>query len=135
MKFTPPTIEEVKLHAAKIGLPEIEAEKFFCYYESNGWRVGRNPMAVWRGALAGWKLRWQERAGEKQQRLAERKELNPTALLILRQKELERVENRMKELKGAHFFDDRWDEKDYQEQYKYLWNRKKELLQLLGMQA
>ena len=25
-----------------------EAEKFFNYYESNGWRVGKNPMKNWK---------------------------------------------------------------------------------------
>jgi hypothetical protein len=56
-----PSIEEVKLSGHKIGLPEIECEKFFHYYESNGWRVGKVKMASVNGALAGWKIRWQER--------------------------------------------------------------------------
>ncbi len=55
--FTPPTMEEVKLQAAKIGLSEVEAEKFWSYYASNGWRVGRNPMKAWHVSLSGWKLR------------------------------------------------------------------------------
>jgi len=53
--FAPPSIDQVKLHAAKIGLAEIEAQKFFNYYESNGWRVGRNPMKSWPASLAKWK--------------------------------------------------------------------------------
>ena len=57
-----PTLEAVKLLAAKIGLSETEAEKFFNYYESNGWLVGRNPMRSIPHALAGWKLRCDERA-------------------------------------------------------------------------
>ncbi len=31
-----------------------EAEKFFNYYESNGWRVGKNPMKNWKAAAANW---------------------------------------------------------------------------------
>ncbi len=54
-KFEPPSIEAVKLHAAKVGLPPAEAEKFFNYYTANGWRVGRNPMKSWPHALANWK--------------------------------------------------------------------------------
>jgi hypothetical protein len=50
-----PTIEMLKLQAAKIGLAEVEADKFFNYYESNGWRVGRNPMKSWPHALTNWK--------------------------------------------------------------------------------
>ena len=50
-----PSIEAIKLQAAKIGLAEAEAEKFFNYYESNGWRVGKNPMKSWSHALQNWK--------------------------------------------------------------------------------
>lgn len=63
-----PTLEEVKLQAAKIGLPESEAEKFFYYYESNGWRVGKNPMKCWLSAMSGWRVRWQGQQSEKNQR-------------------------------------------------------------------
>ena len=57
--FSIPSLESIKLQAAKIGLPDTEAEKFFSYYESNGWRVGRNPMRSWPDALTGWKQRQQ----------------------------------------------------------------------------
>lgn len=58
-----PTLDEVKAQALKIGLPAMEGEKFFYYYESNGWRVGKVKMRSWTSALSGWKLRWQERRG------------------------------------------------------------------------
>ncbi len=58
-----PSLDEVKAQALKIGLPGIEAEKFFYYYESNGWRVGKIKMRSWTSALAGWRLRWLERRG------------------------------------------------------------------------
>lgn len=51
-----PTLDEIKLQCAKIGLPDSEAEKFFNYYQANGWRVGKNPMKSWTHALANWKL-------------------------------------------------------------------------------
>lgn len=54
-RFEKPSLETVKLQAAKIGLLESEAEKFFNYYEANGWRVGRNPMKSWPHALINWK--------------------------------------------------------------------------------
>lgn len=54
-KFKKPTIAELELHAAKIGLPNEEVDKFLNYYESNGWRVGRNPMKSWEHALVNWK--------------------------------------------------------------------------------
>ena len=56
------------MQAAKIGLPQREAQKFFNYYESKGWMVGKNRMQIWRSALAGWKLRWEESRPVAQQR-------------------------------------------------------------------
>jgi hypothetical protein len=43
-RFVRPTDDELKLMAAKIGLPESERLKFAAYYDANGWKVGRNPM-------------------------------------------------------------------------------------------
>lgn len=54
-RFTKPTEAEVMTQCAKIGLPDAEGAKFLSYYESNGWRVGRNPMKSWPHALQNWK--------------------------------------------------------------------------------
>lgn len=59
-KFVKPTREELDLHAAKIGLPASEVDKFINHYESNGWKVGKNPMKSWQFAMSGWKTRWEE---------------------------------------------------------------------------
>lgn len=61
MKYTPPTLEMIKLQCVKIGLPEIEGEKFYSYYESNGWKVGKNKMVSWTNALNHWRLVWLDR--------------------------------------------------------------------------
>lgn len=59
-----PSLEEVKLCAAKCGLPESEAEAFFAHFESNGWYVGRVPMKRWTQALCvTWKQGWERRRG------------------------------------------------------------------------
>lgn len=31
-----------------------ESERFFNYYESNGWKVGKNPMKNWKAAASNW---------------------------------------------------------------------------------
>jgi hypothetical protein len=66
--FVKPSIEEIKLMASKAGLPMSEAEKFFNYYESNGWKVGKNTMKSWPHALQNWKKNWIERAAPSTQR-------------------------------------------------------------------
>lgn len=35
-------------------IAQTTAESFFDYYESNGWKVGKNPMKNWKAALNGW---------------------------------------------------------------------------------
>lgn len=50
--FTPPTIEEVREHAAKIGV--VDPDKFFHYHASRGWIVGKAPMKSWTHAMQTW---------------------------------------------------------------------------------
>jgi len=57
-----PTPEEIIRESEEIGLPASEAMKFVLYYESNGWKVGKNPMKCWKSALSGWRVRWLERS-------------------------------------------------------------------------
>lgn len=52
-RFTPPHLNEVLAHCHN----ETEAIKFVSYYESNGWKVGRNKMKNWKSALNGWMKR------------------------------------------------------------------------------
>ena len=67
-KWNRPSLEEVKLQCAKVGLPAIEAEAFWNYYESNGWKVGKNPMKSWPSALANWSKNWRERNAKTNER-------------------------------------------------------------------
>ena len=52
-RFTPPTIDEVKAYCTEQGY-RVDAERFVAYYESNGWKVGKNPMKDWRAAVRTW---------------------------------------------------------------------------------
>lgn len=54
--FEKPSIEEIQEFADAEGLT-LDVGKFWNYYESNGWKVGRNPMRDWRAAArnaVGW---------------------------------------------------------------------------------
>ena len=51
------TFEQVyEYMSIRIGTDQakIEAEKFVNYYESNGWKVGKNPMKSWGAAANNW---------------------------------------------------------------------------------
>jgi hypothetical protein len=56
-RFTPPTREEVVNHmATKLDdfTAQGQADKFINFYESNGWKVGKNPMKKWKAAASNW---------------------------------------------------------------------------------
>lgn len=51
--FSVPSIEEIAEYIATEKL-NIDANKFYYYYESNGWMVGKNKMKSWKMALKSW---------------------------------------------------------------------------------
>lgn len=53
--FRKPSRELFLAYAETIKLPEVEAEKCYDYYESNGWKVGKNQMRDWQAAARNWK--------------------------------------------------------------------------------
>ena len=52
-RFTPPTIEQVMNYCHERE-NKVDPQKFIDYYESNGWRVGKNPMRSWQAAIRTW---------------------------------------------------------------------------------
>lgn len=54
--FVKPTIEEVEEYVREKGYA-VDAESFISFYESNGWKVGSNPMKSWRAAVTTWQKR------------------------------------------------------------------------------
>lgn len=62
-RFSAPSLQQVELFFIErlpAHLAKNEADKFFNYYESNGWRVGRNKMKSWPHAAGGWISRMDE---------------------------------------------------------------------------
>lgn len=53
-EFSPPTELEVMAFARESGKSEGQVLPFINFYESNGWKVGKNPMKKWKSAFAGW---------------------------------------------------------------------------------
>ncbi len=52
-RFEKPTLDEVAAYCAERG-KGVDAQKWFDHYESNGWRVGKNPMKNWQAAVRKW---------------------------------------------------------------------------------
>lgn len=57
----PPPLEHVKIYFDEKSFPPVEAEKFFNYFESNGWLVGgRAKMKDWKAAARNWMINCQK---------------------------------------------------------------------------
>ena len=52
-RFTKPTIDEIKAYCHERN-NNVDAERFYDYYESNGWKVGKNSMKDWKAAIRTW---------------------------------------------------------------------------------
>lgn len=56
IRFHKPTLDEVREYIKQKGY-SFSAEQFYAYYESNGWKVGRNPMKDWKMACVTWQAK------------------------------------------------------------------------------
>ena len=51
--FKKPTLDELKEYCLSSSL-SVDYQYFYDYYESNGWKVGKNPMKDWKATLRNW---------------------------------------------------------------------------------
>lgn len=56
-RFKKPTFEEVKQYIEENGYSSVDPERFYSYYEANGWKVGRNSMKDFKAAVRMWAAR------------------------------------------------------------------------------
>jgi hypothetical protein len=52
-RFTKPTIEEINSYIKEKGY-QVDAQRFFDFYQSKGWYIGKNKMRDWRAAIRTW---------------------------------------------------------------------------------
>lgn len=52
-RFRKPTIEEIRVYCDERN-NGIDAERFYDYYESKGWKVGKAPMKDWKASVRTW---------------------------------------------------------------------------------
>lgn len=55
-RFAPPTLDDVAAYCTERG-NGIDPQRFIDYYQSNGWKVGKNPMKDWKAAVRNWETR------------------------------------------------------------------------------
>lgn len=52
-RFIKPSIEEIELYCIE-RQNNVDPNRFYNYYESNGWKVGKNPMKDWKACIRTW---------------------------------------------------------------------------------
>ena len=53
-RFTKPPVDDVRQYMDELNMNDM-SQRFVDYYESNGWKVGKNPMKDWKAAVRTWK--------------------------------------------------------------------------------
>ena len=61
-RFKRPTLEDILSYCVERE-NVVEGTKFFNFYESNGWKVGKNPMKDWKAAVRNWESNSQNYTG------------------------------------------------------------------------
>ncbi len=80
--FVPPSPEEVRAYMQEkaVQLPAGErerlAERFYNYYQANGWKVGKNAMKDWQAAARNWILNQNEHGHYQQPAPADRRHVS-----------------------------------------------------------
>jgi len=65
-RFVPPLVHDVDLYMVERGVSGTsEAHRFYDFYESNGWKVGKNKMKCWKAAVRNWLKGYSEKRGSK----------------------------------------------------------------------
>ncbi len=52
-RFVKPKVEEIEVYCKERN-NSVDAQQFFDYYESKGWKVGKSPMKDWKSAVRTW---------------------------------------------------------------------------------
>ncbi|WP_445716179.1 transcriptional regulator [Flavobacterium sp.] len=85
-----PTQEETQIYFLEKNFTEIEAQRFFNYFESNGWLVGgRTKMKDWKAAARNWMLnarKFENKTNASVQTEPKTINLNPNHLHVTNQK-------------------------------------------------
>jgi len=77
--FQKPTFEQVAAYCIERE-NNISPEAFIAHYESNGWKVGKNPMKCWKSAVVTWEKNERKINGQSKTFSQLRREANQKAL-------------------------------------------------------
>jgi hypothetical protein len=64
-RFVPPTLEEVKAYCEERN-NGVDPEKWYAFYASKGWLIGKTPMKNWKMAVITWEKNGYGQKGSQQ---------------------------------------------------------------------
>lgn len=67
-RFVKPTVSEIREYCTERN-NNVDPEKFYDFYESKGWKIGKNTMKDWKAAVR----TWEEKRPKSKLNLKERK--------------------------------------------------------------
>lgn len=84
-----PSADLVRSYALSIGY-DLDGEQFIDFYQTKGWRVGKNPMVDWKAAVRTWKRMANPDKREQERRKDERRarELPPVQHIDVPEEEI-----------------------------------------------
>lgn len=123
-----PTLKQVKDKCQFIGCPESEGEQFWNHFEASGW-IDKNGHKIqsWEAKLATW-------AANARAKPIEKAHHTNGANTVVLGKELDRIIDRMRTIKGTYGDHQSWSQDDVTE-FNTLRIRRTELRKTLGVQA
>lgn len=70
-RFVRPSVDDVRAYCRERG-NHVNPESFIAFYDSNGWKVGKNPMKDWKAAVRTWEQRERPAKSDKWQQQSQR---------------------------------------------------------------
>ena len=74
--FVKPTPLEIQTYVDEHQL-NVDVERFFDYYEGNGWKVGKNPMKDWKATARNWSRNSFDKGGGSNKRTSTKATIEP----------------------------------------------------------
>ena len=91
--FKKPTLEELENYKLERN-SNVDIQKFYNYYEANGWRVGKNPMKDWKATFRYWETNENKKTNTEELPSWYGKEIKKQAITT---EDREELENMLKE--------------------------------------
>lgn len=103
-RFVKPTIEQIQAYIDEKKL-HFEADRFFDYYESKGWMVGKNHMKDWKAACRTWESMRKSEKREEKEESAQVQEMSEVEAIVWKNNQ-EWMEKMVPRLKDRITYDD-----------------------------